>query len=142
MMSFKWWQHKRALYPQINWPGTHYCAEGSAEAKAGGFTFEEFIASNLAAFDGGIYLGGGLSYKHESWVNRYDLVPFGMLNRAIPASKHGASPIELVKWEEGTELAWNQIFHSLSLIPMLPGHDVKYSEETVRSLCWLHNLLV
>ena len=29
MMTFRWWKTKRALYPEIEWPGTHYTKENT-----------------------------------------------------------------------------------------------------------------
>lgn len=132
MMSFTWWQHKRILYPHINWPGTHYTGEGSDSHRKGGFTFEQFVASNLQQFSGGIYLGGSLSYKQESWTSRYEMVPFGMLNRVAPLMAEAPSLRPLHKWEDATATAWEVILRSLPLLPTLPGMDTKYSEETVR----------
>lgn len=133
MMSFAWWQHKRILYPQIKWPGTHYTGEGSDSHRKGGFTFEEFVASNLHQFSGGIYLGGSLSFKQESWTSRYEMIPFGILNRVVPLPHIAESPSirPLHKWEEATSKAWEVILDSLPLLPTLPGYDTKYSEETV-----------
>jgi hypothetical protein len=136
MMSFKWWQHKRTLYPHIRWPGTHYTGEGSEEHRNGGFTFEQFVASNIQTFSGGIYLGGSLSFKHESWTNKYEMIPFGMLNRVVPLPRMSPSPSirPLEKWEDATTVAWDAIFKALPFLPTLPGHELKYTEETVKHL--------
>ena len=62
MMTFKWWQSKRVLYPEIKWPGTHYTKENTVEWQSGAFTIGEFLDANVDRFPGGIYLGGRLNY--------------------------------------------------------------------------------
>ena len=133
MMTFDWWREKRSLYAHVTWPGTHYTREGSAAAAAGGFTFEQFVAANLGAFPGGVYLGGSLSFGGESWGGRYELVPFGLVSRVLP-QPHLAGPgralASLNDWEAAAEGAWATVLRELPLVPVLPGHAAKYSEET------------
>ena len=83
MMTFKWWEHKRSLYPHMDWPGTHYTKENTEQWAEGGFTFEELVVANYLNFPGGIYLGGQLSYPDEHWKGSFDMVPFGMLSRVV-----------------------------------------------------------
>ena len=71
MMTFKWWQSKRALYPEIKWPGTHYTKENTLEWQSGAFTIGEFLDANIDRFPGGIYLGGRLNYADQSCVRRH-----------------------------------------------------------------------
>ena len=68
MMTFKWWQSKRALYPEIKWPGTHYTKENTVEWQSGAFTIGEFLDANIEQFPGGIYLGGRLNYADQACV--------------------------------------------------------------------------
>ena len=70
MMTFKWWHSKRALYPEIRWPGTHYTKENTVEWQSGAFTIGEFLDANIDRFPGGIYLGGKLNYADQG-CDRY-----------------------------------------------------------------------
>lgn len=133
MMSFEWWRVKRALYERVSWPGTHYTREQSVAWSEGGFTFEEFVAANSAKFDGGIYLGGSLTYPGESWPARYEMVPFGLLSRVQLRS----SPQSLEDWERSAEQAWGVILDALPFPPVLPMDHIKYSEETVNAIFFL-----
>ena len=94
LMTYKWWAHKRALYPGIAWPGTHYVPENSVAWSEGGFTFKEFMDANRKKFPGGIYIGGKLNYPNEAWDQTYTTLPYGFLGRLDLKPKNPEMPPE------------------------------------------------
>ena len=84
MMTFKWWETKRALYDGVvNFPGTHYTRvntlpwqEGKQE---GGFSFSEFVDANIERSD--IFVGGRLNFDDPAYNERYEEVPFGLVRQ-------------------------------------------------------------
>jgi hypothetical protein len=60
-------------------------------------------------------------------ICRYELVPHGMVNRILPR----ASPETIEVFEKRGDAAMAHMLRALPTLPILPGDDHKYSEETV-----------
>jgi hypothetical protein len=58
---------------------------------------------------------------------RYELVPHGMVNRILPR----ATPETIEVFEKRGDAAMAHMLRALTTLPILPGDDHKYSEETV-----------
>lgn len=79
MMSYMWWKTKVPIYEGIvNFPGTNYV---SPRLKGTGFTWKELLDANIDKFEGGIYLGGNLNYKEDDYLDKYEIVPWGLSKR-------------------------------------------------------------
>lgn len=76
MMSYEWWSKKHELYPNIQFPGSHYSYQ------KGGFTFAQLLDANHL-FDGRAFIGGNLVHKDDSYARRYDEIPHGIVRRII-----------------------------------------------------------
>mmetsp|Transcript_72656 Transcript_72656/g.206890 ORF Transcript_72656/g.206890 Transcript_72656/m.206890 type:complete len:880 (-) Transcript_72656:73-2712(-) len=161
LMTYKWWEHKRALYKNVKFPGTHYVPENSVAWRDGGFTFREFMDSNTKRFPGGIYIGGKLNYPNEKWGEAYETVPFGIVARIepiqpmpdMPKPTDRTPPEELAKmqeeaqkimagrkakdmqsfskWAEDSAVAWQTILEVMPEAPPLEKYDMKTWEWTV-----------
>ncbi len=81
MMTYRWFQHKHAHYPEMMFPGSHLVPSGS---KNGGFSFKQLLDANYEAFKGrGIYLGGKLSFPDADVSKSYISLPVGLMNQVI-----------------------------------------------------------
>ena len=79
MMTYKWFQHKHKHYPTLMFPGSHLVPAGST---SGGFSMKSLLDANFKSFEKqGIYIGGKLSFPDKDFVESYQSVPFGLLNR-------------------------------------------------------------
>lgn len=63
-----------------------------------------------------------------SLARRYELVPHGMVSRVRPKS---AAPETIDEFELRADAAMAHVLRALPTLPVLPGDDAKYSEETV-----------
>ncbi len=121
MMTYKWFQHKRALYPHLAFPGTYHTYPGSPLiASDGAFSLLSFLDSNSAQHD--VFLGGKVSYADEQMSARYDTVPVGLVSQFVPYAR---AP-------NGTEYGrmvlrgWEEVLRALSALP----DARKYGEDT------------
>lgn len=87
MMTFQWWKSKHSLYEgRVIFPGTHYTKGNTAPWLNGGFTFSEFIDANTEVLDSNIFIGGNLNFQDDSFVERYQEEPFGLVRKISPRS--------------------------------------------------------
>lgn len=79
MMTYRWFQHKHGDYPELMFPGSHLVPSGSS---LGGFSMKMLVDANFKAFENaGMYIGGKLSFPDRDFVEAYESIPFGLLNR-------------------------------------------------------------
>ena len=76
MMSYEWWSKKHELYPNIQFPGSHYSYQ------KGGFNFAQLLDANHA-FGGKAFIGGNLVHQDDSYKRRYEEIPHGIVRRII-----------------------------------------------------------
>jgi len=126
MMSYPWWQMKHSLYPSVKFPGTHYTKENTRPWFEGGFTFTELLEDNYDHRPGGIFVGGQLSYKENSYADEYLEIPFGMTRRLVKKSSQTILTAE--KFRKYSLVAWGKIaqYYFQSGLPS----ELKYPEET------------
>ncbi|RYH19587.1 DUF2723 domain-containing protein [archaeon] len=120
MMTYKWFQHKRSLYPHLMFPGTYLTYPNSPTIQRdNAFTLYDFVLANA---DKQIYLGGKLSYPDEMLTTEYEVMPVGLVSKFVPmaSSPSGSSYMKQV------HSSWSSVTKAL---PALPS-DIKYPEET------------
>jgi len=124
MMSFEWWKSKRDLYPAIKWPGTHYTKPNTVTWKEGGFTFKELADENYnnGSFGGGIFVGGKLNYQETDYLETYEALPWGFVNKLVRRED-----VKFSKWVKESRDIWKRM--SEELFPRLPEQE-KYDEST------------
>jgi hypothetical protein len=118
MMSYEWWSTKHELYPDINFPGSHYTSQ------RGGFNFAQLLNANNA-FDGNVFIGGNLSYRDDIYSRSYDEVPHGIVRRITRKSDMKETTAE--SYQKESTKVWQVIAqeHSVGLPPLS-----KYSDDT------------
>lgn len=126
MMSYPWWQTKHSLYPTVKFPGTHYTMENTRPWLEGGFTFTELLEDNYGHQPGGIFVGGQLSYKENSYADEYLEIPFGMTRRFVKKSNRTILSAE--KFRKYSLAAWSKI--AKQYYPSGLPSELKYPEET------------
>eukprot|EP01038_Epipyxis_sp_PR26KG_P006208 gene6208-8552_t len=125
MMTYKWFEFKRNLYPKhIQFPGRFMTQYGSPLiASENAFTFHQFVEKNSFGrkHQHKLFLSGKLSYSDQSFEKDYDLVPMGivsqiMLKKNIP---NGSDYLN------ATTITWSKLLESLQL-----PNITKYTEVT------------
>lgn len=99
MMSYEWWEQKRRLYPNIHFPGNYY------STNAGGFTFSEFVKANYDTMNG-IFIGGHPSFPDSSYLQEFEEIPHGIVNRIV--RKHEAN-IHHGVFRKTSRSIWNKV---------------------------------
>ncbi|KAJ8599309.1 hypothetical protein CTAYLR_005324 [Chrysophaeum taylorii] len=122
MMTYRWWQTKRELYPGISWPGTHYTKENTVAWAEGAFDIRGLLDANYARFPG-IYLGGKLSFADQGYKSAYEFVPHGLVSKVFAL---GDVP-SLHKYILDSRRVWNA---TLDQFRRLPFEEEGYSRET------------
>ena len=123
MMSYKWFETKQSLYPNITFPGTHYTQISSAQWYNGGFSFTELLDNNFDVFKGNIFIGGNLNYDNEH-LKSFDEVPYGMTRQFVRlADLPGISP---ESYRHKSSLAWKVIGRYHKNLP----HPRRYGQDT------------
>mmetsp|Transcript_39037 Transcript_39037/g.57329 ORF Transcript_39037/g.57329 Transcript_39037/m.57329 type:complete len:789 (-) Transcript_39037:593-2959(-) len=124
MMSYKWWETKRKLYPKVSFPGTHYTMENTQQWIDGGFTLSELLDANYQSFGGKIFVGGRITYTDQSYLSEYDEIPHGLVRHIMKKN-----------YEDGTVESFRK--RSLKAWRIVAGHHVnnlpdetKYPRET------------
>jgi len=121
MMTYAWWQEKRKLYPELEWPGTFYTKENTVAWRDGAFTIAEFLKVNVEKHS--FFLGGKLSYDDATYKELFEFLPHGLVSRL--ASRHQPPPLE--GYVEETRRAWNSTLAEMRRLPRLKDH---YDEQT------------
>mmetsp|Transcript_22180 Transcript_22180/g.68136 ORF Transcript_22180/g.68136 Transcript_22180/m.68136 type:complete len:738 (+) Transcript_22180:98-2311(+) len=99
MMTYKWFETKKHLYPDVVFPGDFYASERARATdpkKKSGFTLLEFAKANL----GGkrpIFIGGAMNYREEYFETAYAMVPYGYGKKVVP---HPDQPPPVEFWED------------------------------------------
>lgn len=91
MMSYPWWQHKRDLYSQVKFPGTHNTQANTVHWKNGGFTFSELIDVNYSG-SSGIFIGGKLTHSDPNYLRDYAEIPHGIVSQIVKQTDTNPSP--------------------------------------------------
>lgn len=136
MMTYKWFQHKRKLYPtNVQFPGTYYSRPSLTQQKDNAFTLLDFLSANID--QNPIFLGGKVSFPEPDVDNLYDLIPFGLLKRFVPKqsipnddSKHDSSLY--AHYSNATLFRVDNSYNwhiATRALPSLPDTK-KYTEET------------
>eukprot|EP01042_Synura_sphagnicola_P001191 gene1191-1345_t len=131
MMTYSWFKHKHALYPQLTFPGTYHAAPNSPNLrKEGAFTMAQFLDANVgtqgsrgkATNNLTIFLGGKFSFKDPKVDERYELEPVGLVSQITPRSVLSGAEQRTKRVAE----AWTSVLEAL---PNLPD-EAKYPQET------------
>ena len=81
MMTFEWWQSKHSLYDHVEFPGTHYTRGDTLPWLNGGFSFSEFLDSNVEHFGSNIFIGGRMNFDDPSFEKKYTEEPMGLVRK-------------------------------------------------------------
>ncbi len=136
MMTYKWFQYKRKLYPSnVQFPGTYYSRPSLTQQKDDAFTLLDFLNVNID--QNPIFLGGKVSFPEPDVDNLYDLIPFGLLKRFVPKqlvqnddSKYDSSLYAHYSNASLFRVDNNYNWHiATRALPSLPDTK-KYTEET------------
>jgi len=77
MMTYEWFEHKRALLPQILFPALFHAAPSNPYVKARrAFTMKNLLDANFGRVR--IFLGGKLSFADPELDQKYTLIPTGL----------------------------------------------------------------
>jgi hypothetical protein len=140
MMSYKWFQEKRALYQDvlydnstkkslsITFPGTYLTYQGSPMVeKENAFTLISFLKANMITFKNHIYLGGKLGHFDIQLNEHYEQIPEGLVSQFFPLDRISTdiNPLEycygvIKSWKIVMNDGYNYTFPS----------EKKYPEET------------
>ena len=90
---------KHQLYPDITFPGSHYTKGNTLPWANGGFTISELIDANLEAFRGNIFLGGKINYNDDVFIEKYEEVPYGLVQRIATRESAASTPVESYREE-------------------------------------------
>jgi hypothetical protein len=126
MMTYEWFKHKRGLYPDLAFPGSHCAAPNTVIVVRGdedgvrAFTLEQFIAANVHQHP--IFIGGKVSHPDPKLDAEYDFVPVGLVSRIVPK----VSRPDAASFAQLTLGSWQGVLARLNRLPDLD----KYTEET------------
>ena len=82
MMTYKWFQYKHNLYPNIYFPGTYHAApESLSIRKEKAFTMYQFVSSNIKKIP--IFLSGKFSFKDPLFEDKFEQVPTGLVSALV-----------------------------------------------------------
>lgn len=111
MMTYPWFEHKRHLYYQLDFPGSYHSFEGSpAQRSRGAFTLKQFLDRNN---NRSIFLGGKLSYAEGRLDDSYDLVPVGMVSQF----RRRTDRPKAAEYLQTTKVGWDIVMKHLSQLP-------------------------
>ena len=80
LMTYRWFQHKHDLYPDVIFPGTFHAAPNSASLQQeNAFTLHQFVQANTKK-KRKIFLGGKLNYPDPEIDQNFENVPIGMVS--------------------------------------------------------------
>ncbi len=136
MMTYKWFQHKRKLYPSnVQFPGTYYSRPSLTQQKENAFTLLDFLSANIE--ENPIFLGGKVSFPEPEVDNLYDLIPFGLLKRFVPKQISSSDETKQVSslythYSNATIFRTDNNYNwhiATRALPSLPDTK-KYTEET------------
>eukprot|EP01034_Spumella_vulgaris_P036659 gene36659-45221_t len=121
MMTYKWFERKRELYPHLVFPGTYHTFPNSpAIKKDGAFPLHAFLDANTPSHS--LFLGGKINYPDEVLSARYDLVPVGLVSQFVPFANAPNGTVYL----NNVLTEWNKV---MQVLPRLPN-VTKYGEDT------------
>jgi hypothetical protein len=127
MMTYKWFEHKRRLYPNISWPGLYHCNSDSMKNAASVrakqcFSMFAFLEDNIDSLGGQIFLSGKLSYQDKLMSAKYDWMPYGLASKVVKKDNLPSSQ----EYSDMNDQTWDIVHRLLNELP-----DVnKYPEET------------
>ncbi|KAL9180250.1 hypothetical protein ACHAXT_008220 [Thalassiosira profunda] len=129
MMTFKWWESKRALYDGVvNFPGTHYTRADTLQWQAGGFSFSEFVDANIERSN--IFVGGRLNFDDPAYSERYEEVPFGLVRQI---KRRDSPPESSESYREASLGVWRTVAgHIASDLPSEKKYPPSTWEWTIR----------
>lgn len=126
MMSYGWFAKKHDDYPHLRFPGSHISPFGS---RGTGFTLADFLDANSDKHRnmsrtskkrsktrrvGGVFFGGKLNYHDQDFHEKYEMIPFGLLDEFQPTS---GNPVSLRRWYTEQK---SVVKHVHSCLPKLP----------------------
>lgn len=122
MMSYEWWQHKRQLYPEMKFPGTHYIQGNPLQRKNGGFTFSELLDANYSGSNG-LFIGGKPTFPDPNYVHGYEEIPYGIVSKIVKKSEKSSPEAFRIESKQ----VWTKIMHEYAVgLPDI----TRYGDET------------
>mmetsp|Transcript_21880 Transcript_21880/g.41176 ORF Transcript_21880/g.41176 Transcript_21880/m.41176 type:complete len:773 (-) Transcript_21880:59-2377(-) len=135
MMSYMWWKTKVPLYEGIvNFPGTNYV---SPRLKGTGFTWRELLDANIDMFEGGIYLGGNLNYKEDDYLDKYEIVPWGLSKRFAKRNELTTGS-GFLEWVDTSREKIHELTNRFETLPDTAKYDESTWEWTLQREYWDH----
>ncbi|GMH92033.1 hypothetical protein TL16_g12228 [Triparma laevis f. inornata] len=135
MMSYMWWKTKVPIYEGIvNFPGTNYV---SPRLKGTGFTWKELLDANIDKFEGGIYLGGNLNYKEDDYLDKYEIVPWGLSKRFTKGGEL-TTGTGFLQWVDTSREKIHSLTTTFATLPDTTKYDSSTWEWTLQREYWDH----
>ena len=108
---------KQSLYPEVDFPGSHYTKGNTLPWLNGGFTFSELLDKNIESFGGNIFLGGKLNFDDTQYNEKYEETPHGLVRRIEKrtlSTESGNASISAEHYRLKSQQAWSIVSKYLS----------------------------
>ncbi|ETO61358.1 hypothetical protein F444_20616 [Phytophthora nicotianae P1976] len=124
MMTYKWFATKHDHYPNLQFPGSRLVPFGSV---SDGFSMAQLLDTNIVQTFSEkqlrFFLGGKLSYNDQDFIEKYTLVPYGLLDEFQSLTTPSPS---LKNWYSSQQKVKRMIRERLSTLPP----EKIYNDET------------
>ncbi|ETN16781.1 hypothetical protein PPTG_05905 [Phytophthora nicotianae INRA-310] len=124
MMTYKWFATKHDHYPNLQFPGSRLVPFGSV---SDGFSMTQLLDTNIVQTFSEkqlrFFLGGKLSYNDQDFIEKYTLVPYGLLDEFQSLTTPSPS---LKNWYSSQQKVKRMIRERLSTLPP----EKIYNDET------------